>query len=155
MTITRVYQDTTAKGYRVILKNSGGETKVVETFDLTPQGSNECAASIQAWQRFLGMIEKKITYKSFEEMHREYRFLKTKEFNWNKMLHNEWNIWNRKFKTKQHLMEWLLPYYVDGVPASLWLSENTNGSWVPAKGGYRFELERDAVLYKVFCSTVV
>lgn len=150
--ITRVYQDRILDGHRVIIKNSRGETKIAEVFEASQLGYNNCERAVQEWSKFVGLLDKEIVYKTFEQLHAEYRVLSTKEFNWNKMLHHEWSIWNKKYRTKQDMMNWLMPHYMAGPPSPVWLSENANGSWVPAKGGYRFELERDAVLYKMFCS---
>jgi len=150
--IVRVYQDRTLHGHRVVIKNSNGDMKIAEIFEPTQDGYNKCERAVQDWSIFLGLTNKEIVYKTFEQLHSEYRNSITKEFNWNKMLYNEWDIWNKKYRTKQDMMDWLMPHYMKGVPSPSWLSENTNGSWVPAKGGYRFELERDAVLYRVFCS---
>lgn len=150
--ITRVYQDRILDGHRVIIKNSRGDIKIAEVFEGSQLGYNQCAHAVQEWSKFLGLLDREIIYKTFEQLHSEYRVVSTKEFNWNKMLHREWGIWNKKYKNKQEMMTWLMPHYMEGPPSPVWLSENANGSWVPAKGGYRFELERDAVLYKMFCS---
>ena len=150
--VVRVYHLRNEFGHHVMAKNSYSSVKILQTFEDTHDGFAQCELAIVEWSKFFGLIEQKFPIKTPEQLILDYRHPSSKEFNWNKMLHNEWRVLRSKYKSKEELMVALFPNYAQGIPAPGWLSENTNGTWIPAKGGYRFENERDAVLYRVFCS---
>jgi hypothetical protein len=99
--------------------------------------------------------------------------LKTGELNWNSLIHWEWSKYRKSderahncnfghqegFAEKTDFLAWLLPVYVPlletrsltPVEERAWLGDNANGDWSHAKNGYRFNDDRDAVLFKLFC----
>ena len=98
--------------------------------------------------------------RTVEQLAREYR-LDNGELNWNKILHYEWSKFNSAstggFKDKRELLAWIMPFFMEcpSTPekqeeARAWLSTNCTGVWTPAKGGFRFNNERDATLFRLF-----
>lgn len=94
--------------------------------------------------------------RDFKEYHDIYR-MADRSLNWNKIMHYEWNRIRRKFKDKTAFKKWILPYGIDieltaegKKRAKAWLTANCIGSWMHASGGYRFQNDRDATLFKLY-----
>jgi hypothetical protein len=101
------------------------------------------------------VVEKRA--KTVEEYHMLYRG-HDNLLNWNKIIHYERENIRTGFRNKTEFRKWLLPHEVMIVFASehqktqarKWLGKNCIGSWMNITGGYAFENDRDAVLFKLY-----
>jgi hypothetical protein len=163
--VTRVHVEARPAnaGYVVVLTNTENQT-------IRPYTNNSLRAALteaSEWADFHGIqmtpyrvmgkiVEpvtkdtyKQTTLKTFEQVHAEYR-TKGGELNWNKVMHWEWQRFRGVYRDKEEMKTWLMPHFMEGPPVPEWLATNCKGSWMPAKGGFRFSDDRDASLYKLF-----
>ena len=94
--------------------------------------------------------------KTFDEYHAAYR-ADNGSLNWNKLMHYEWARLRSNYKNKMEFRNWVLPHPVKVVlteeqreSARNWLSGNATGTWMMVEGGYRFQNDRDAVVFKLY-----
>lgn len=167
--VKRVYVEKgEGKTFNVVLVNTLGQT----IKPCAPQPLREALTDASDWADFLGIkmdpyriagvpvaVVNRHTYdqaqvKTFDELHTAYRDPRTKELNFNKLMHYEWAQLRGIYRNKENLHQWVMPYHLEGrnneTEMELWLAANCDGSWSKVKGGWRFSSDRDAALFKLF-----
>lgn len=175
--ITKIWVEAVGASFQVVLMNSRKQTlhigdvkplqlALTDAHELADYFGIKATPFRDSKMRVIPPIVVRDTYdaekiRTQAEIIREYR-LPTGELNWNKIMHYEWSKFRQQasggFADKRDLMHWLLPFKAAGPTepeaveaAKEWLKTQTNGAWLPTKGGiYMFSDDRDSSLFKMF-----